>query len=143
MYMFWIGILIGIVAWQAISLIFFFLWQDDEDKALLATTGLAGGLLLLIIKITQCLNRRLKAKNFKAALVDSEGKACYCESKEMSEYLSLGYQVHEALRQRYTIEDGWNPKDCSWDVPNLRYTPMKILKIEQAYKLPRLEKTDA
>lgn len=135
--MFWIGLISGIILWQFLSLIFCFLWQEDEDKYVLATTGLVGGLALLIIKICQRFNSWLGHKKYKGALLDPDGQPCYCDSRDVNFYKDLGYTFNDALRSKYKIEDGWREKDCSFGVPNLRYTPIKILKAENAYKLKR------
>jgi hypothetical protein len=135
--MFWIGLISGIILWQFLSLVFCFLWQEDEDKYVLATTGLVGGLALLIIKICQRFNSWLGHKKYKGALLDPDGQPCYCDSRDVNFYKDSGYTFNDALRSKYKVEDGWREKDCSFGVPNLRYTPIKILKAENAYKLKR------
>jgi hypothetical protein len=103
----------------------------------LATTGLVGGLTLLIIKICQKFNSWLGHVQYKGALLDLDGQPCYCDSRDVNFYKDLGYTFNDILRSKYKIEDGWREKDCSFGVPNLRYTPIKILKAEKAYKLKR------
>lgn len=136
--MFLLGLIIGIIIWQALSLVFCFIWQEDEDKYVLATTGLVGWLVLLVIKIYQKYGSWLGHKRYKGALLDIEGKPCYCDSRDVNFYKDLGYTFNEALRSKYKVEDGWRKKDCSFPgVPNLRYTPIKVLRAEKAYKLRR------
>lgn len=138
--MFWLGLIVGIILWQVLSLVFCFIWQDDEDKYVLATTGLAGGFTLLIIKICQKFNSWLNHMRYKGALLDLDGQPCYCDSRDVYFYKNLGYALNESIRTKYKVEDGWREKDCSFGVPNLRYTPIKILKAENAYKLKRYER---
>ena len=133
--MFWLGLISGIILWQLLSLIFCFAWQEDEDKYVLATTGLIGVITLLIFKICQRFESWLNHMRYKGALLDQEELPCYCDSRDVNFYKDLGYTFNEPLRTKYKVEDGWREKDCSFGVPNLRYTPIKILKAENAYKL--------
>ena len=136
--MFWIGLIIGIVVWQFASLIFCFLWQEDEDKYVMATTGLIGGLCLGLIKIVEKIKTFYGHKMYKAALVDNEGKLCYCESKDADEYTQAGqYSWAFYLRNKYKIEDGRRRTDCWVGTISLRYVPVKVLKAEGAYRLPK------
>lgn len=136
--MFLLGLIIGVIIWQTLSLVFCFIWQEDENKYVLATTGLVGWLALLVIKICQKYSSWLGHNRYKGALLDIEGKPCYCDSRDVNFYKDLGYTFNEALRSKYKVEDGWRKKDCSFPgVPNLRYTPIKVLRAEKAYKLRR------
>jgi hypothetical protein len=140
--MFWIGLIIGIIVWQFASLIFCFLWQEDEDKYVMATTGLVGGLCLAVIKVVDKIKAAYGQYNYKAALVDSEGKLCYCESREADDYIqSNQYFWAFYLRDKYVIEDGWRRQDCWVGKISLRYTPVKVLRAEGAYRLPNRKDT--
>ena len=141
--MFWLGLVSGVVIWQIAVLVICFIWQDDEDKAIVAATGIPGGLLLLYIKLHKKVKYLYRHSKYKGALLDLESKPCYCDSIDVSDYIKVGFTLNVELREKYTIEAGWDPKDCAWQgVPNLRYTPIKILKKEAAYKLPRFKEGD-
>lgn len=148
--MFWIGLLAGAVLWQLCTLIFYFIWQEDEDKALTASSGLVGGVLLLVIKLTNICKSWWRRAHFKAALVDKDGKLCYCESRDADFYvMAVADEENKALynwarhlRDKYTVSDGWRDRDCRMGVISLIYTPIKVLKAEGAYRLPRLSKED-
>ena len=136
--MFWIGLIAGIIVWQFLSLIFCFLWQEDEDKYIMATTGLIGCLCLGLIKIVDKIKSTYGHLMYKAALVDSEGKLCYCESREADDFTQTNkYTWAFYLRDKYKIEDGWRKKDCWVGTISLRYVPIKVLKTEGAYRLPK------
>ena len=141
--MLWIGLVAGLILWQLVVLVVYFIWQEDEDKAIVAATGLPGVILLLYINIHKKLKYLYRHARYKGALLDLDNKPCYCDSIDVSDYIEVGFTLNVELRDKYKIEDGWDPKDCSWQgVPNLRYTPIKILKKEAAYKLPRYVKGD-
>lgn len=135
--MFLLGLVVGILVWQFVVLIFCFIWQD-EDKAIVASAGIVGEVFLGIMAICKLLKKLYRRSYYKAALIDFDGRLCYCQSSEMNYWVDRGYSKAAYLRDIYAVEDGWCRKDCSWpDVPNLRYTPLKILKKENAYKLPK------
>ena len=138
--MFWIGLIVGIILWQAIALIFGFLWQEDEDKFILGATGLVGFCALGIFKLIDRIKLYYRHTYYKAALVDAEEKLCYCESQDVSFYIEDGlYSWAQGLRNKYKPEDGWRKQDCFMDTVSLRYVPIKILKAEGAYCLPKVK----
>lgn len=135
--MFWIGLIVGVIVWQIASLIFCFIWQEDEDKFIVAVTGLIGSLCLVVFKVVDKIKATYGHYKYKAALVDNEGKLCYCESNEADNYTqSNQYFWAFYLRDKYTIEDGWRRQDCWVGTISLRYAPIKVLKAEGAYRLP-------
>lgn len=141
--MFWLGLLIGILIWQAMTIIFALLWQtNNEDRMVLANGGIVGALwlFLVVFPINKVLHWQRYHK-FAPALVDAEGKPCYCHLKDVDYYLFdlNGYNWNETIREKYKIKDGWDKSMCC-DRVNIRYTPIKILKQEGAYRLPRAPK---
>lgn len=79
-------------------------------------------------------NRRYK---YKAALLDQNGGPCYCRSDYADYLIEVGYSFNNYLRSKYNIEDGWNKEDCSFQCVNVRYTPRKVVKAENMYKVPK------
>lgn len=140
--MFWLGLIVGIIAWQVVALIFCFLWQEDEDKFILGVTGLVGLGMLGIIKLSDFIRLCYRHYHYKAALIDEEGNLCYCESKDANFYTEdTLYTWAQNIKAKYKPDDGWSKRDCFMDTVNLRYTPIKILKTEGAYRLPKVKKS--
>ena len=140
--MFWVGLFVGIVVWQVVALAICFIWRDEESKAIMAITGIPWLVCLGIIKVCELLRKQYLRVNLKAAMLDFDGKLCYCESFEAIYYKCRGYAWAEFIREKYPIEGGfgWNKKDCIFGCANVRRTPIKLLKKEKAYRLPRVPK---
>ena len=140
--MIWIGIIIGIVIWQVCSLIFYYIWMHHEEKAIVASAGIAGGIVLLVGNTYIWFKKLWHSWFFKAALVkEGDAQIYYCRSKDSEYYIqALGYKWATELRNKYTIEDGWCKGDCRFGTINIRYTPNKILKKENAKPLPKISK---
>ena len=70
-------------------------------------------------------------------MLDPQGKVCYTESDKVDNLLyEYGYKWADYIRNKYTIDDGFKSKDSNgYLIPNLRYTPMKIIKAENAYEI--------
>lgn len=140
--MIWIGIIIGIVIWQVCSLIFYYIWMHNEEKAIVASAGIAGGIVLLVGNTYIWFKKLRHVWFFKAALMkEGDEQIYYCRSKDSEYYIhAQGYRWATELRNKYTIEDGWRKGDCSFGTINIRYTPNKILKKENAKPLPKISK---
>lgn len=140
--MIWIGIIIGIVIWQVCSLIFYYIWQHHEEKAIVASAGIAGGIVLLVGNTYIWFKKLWHSWFFRAALVkEGDAQIYYCRSKDSEYYIrAQGYKWATELRNKYNIEDGWLKGDCIFGTINIRYTPNKILKKENAKPLPKISK---
>ena len=51
--------------------------------------------------------------------------------------LNIDYEWNRAIKEKYTIKDGWKKYHCVCGEINLRYTPIKITKNEGAYKVDK------
>ena len=71
-------------------------------------------------------------------MLDTDGASCYCKSKDEPDLLrNIDYEWNHAIKEKYTIKDGWKEHHCVCGEINLRYTPIKIAKIEGAYKVDK------
>ena len=111
----------------------------DNDKSILGVflTGPIGWIVFgtkILIDFTEKLIRNTK---YKSSLVDKNNKPCYCSPSYTRFLPENEYKFNDELENKYKIEDGWNKEYCMTNTINLRYTPMKIVKKENMYKIPR------
>lgn len=140
--MFWVGLFVGIVVWQIVALAICFIWRDEENKAIVAITGIPYLVCLGLMKAYELFRKQYLRAKLKAAMLDFDGKLCYCESSEAIYYKRRGYAWAEFIGKKYPIDGGfgWNKKDCIFGGANVRRTPIKLLKMEKAYRLPHVSK---
>ncbi len=74
---------------------------------------------------------------YQTAMIDPLGGLCYCPSDYADYLCEMDYGFNRGLTKKYKIEDGWRKSDCAFDIVNVRYTPLKIIKAEDMYKVPR------
>lgn len=128
-------VIITLVVHSIIGCIIYVASKKNEE--LLAYWG-AGIICLFsngITAIIYGIRKILHNKNFKALLVDEEGKLYYCESKRADDFrCDLDLQFAREIVDKYTINDGWRKSDCNncgsgqgW-VLSARYVPLKICK---------------
>ena len=111
--------------------------NDIETIAIYCACGIWVAIINGIIKLCRTIHRNYKRKHYKAILLDPQGKVCYTESDKVDNLLyEYGYKWADYIRNKYTIDDGFKSKDSNgYLIPNLRYTPMKIIKAENAYEI--------
>ena len=136
--MFWIGILVGILIWQIATLIFNFIWQDHEDRVLIASTALPIGIAILVARIYTALRAKWKAHNYKALVRDEWGELYYCESKDATYYTQHEYTIATDIRETYENDlQWWLKEDLQFNMPNPRYTSIKLVKQLEAKPLAK------
>lgn len=138
MYMVLVGIVIGVLIWNAITLICYLGLEDDEKVALIGA-GIVGLVCLSFCCIIRFIKIAICNSKYCSALIDPNGKPCYCgylSYKKEKKLFDKGYKWNLEVREKYTVDDGWNPNVCVYGtIPNLRYTPIQIAKQEGWYKL--------
>lgn len=133
------GIIFLFIYWF-IALVVILLTNENET----VVSFCACGIMLLISWGVSYLYGKIEkyysSKKYKAVLLDKDGRPCYCNSIDEPNYLlKIGYEWYNDLRNKYKLSDGWRKNDCYRDMINLRYTPIKIVKEIDAYKVPVAE----
>ena len=100
--------------------------------------GVWGLLLIGISKVYRFIAHFIKVRKYVAMIIDPQGNPCYCKDNEAFILVEgADYKWNYSIQKKYKIEDGWKKDYCSFDVPNIKYTPLKIAKAEGAYKIDR------
>ena len=133
-----IGIVIGVLLWNAVTLICDLIFED-KDKVILIGAGIVGLVCLVFCWIIRIIKKIIYDCKYCSALIDPDGKPCYCKPltrKNAKKLSDKGYTWNLKVREKYTVDDGWKANLCTYGtIPNLRYTPIKIAKQEGWYKL--------
>lgn len=110
--------------------------MSDEEKFVYVACGVPAIIVTLIKVIIEKIMKVYRRTHYKALLVDSEGRLCYCNSSdEPDELVHNGYEWPHDLTKVYSIEDGWKKDDCVMNTINLRYSPIKKVKELGAYEI--------
>lgn len=133
-----VGIVIGVLLWNAVTLICY-LGLEDNEKVAFIGAGIVGLVCLSFCVIIRFIKIAIYSSKCCSALIDPNGKPCYCRYlsyKKEKKLFDKGYKWNLEVEEKYTVDDGWNPNVCVFGtLPNLRYTPLKIAKQEGWYKL--------
>ncbi len=133
-----LGIIIGILIWNVVCCIVINTIGGDNICAAVGC-GIVGCVCIVFENIFNEICYFIKGLRYKSALIDPNGKPCYCKplnGEDTAILFEKGYKWNESLREKYNPEDGWDMFDCiNKDIVNVRYTPVKIAKAESAYKL--------
>ena len=133
-----IGIVIGVLLWNAVTLICDLIFED-KDKIILIGAGIIGLICFGFCWIIRIIKKTIYYCKYCSALIDPDGKPCYCKPlthKNEKKLIDKGYTWNLKVREKYTVDDGWKTDLCVYGtIPNLRYTPLKIAKQEGWYKL--------
>ena len=129
-----LGMLIGAVLWQLVCLIMNIISTNENTDII--SMGIWYLLVWLITPPIHALKQWYNHNKYVAMLIDNNGKPCYCNSEKIPDYLvnEKGFEWNEKIRDKYKLEDGWNKEHCIIGI-NLRYTPIKIAKLENAYEV--------
>lgn len=129
-----LSILIGAILWQLVCLIVNII-SNNENTATISM-GIWYLSVWLIITPIYSLKQWYNHKKYVAMLIDNNGKPCYCNSEKTPDYLvnEKGFLWNNKIRDKYKHEDGWSKEHCVLGI-NLRYTPIKIAKLENAYEV--------
>ena len=136
----WDAILLLLLVWFANTVIIAIseeMGADAETIAGYCACGIWIIIIKVIVDLCRTIYRNHKRKYYKAILLDNEGRVCYIDSYNADFAINeLGYKWADYIRNKYTIDDGFKSKDSNgYLIPNLRYTPMKIIKAEHAYEI--------
>ena len=135
----WNFILILLIIWLVNTIIIIVAENASADVEIIAVycaCGIWVAIINGIVKLCRIIRRNYKRKHYKAILIDPQGKVCYTESNKVDNLVNeYGYKWADYIRDKYTIKDGFDPNNCIWNTPNIRYTPMKINKAENAYEI--------
>lgn len=135
----WDFILILLIIWLVNTIIIIVAENASADVEIIAVycaCGIWVAIINGIVKLCGTIHRNYKRKHYKAILLDPQGKVCYTESDKVDNLLNeYDYKWADYIRDKYTIKDGFDPNNCIWNTPNIRYTPMKIIKAENAYEI--------
>ena len=130
-----IGIVIGVLLWNAVTLICDLIFED-KDKVILIGVGIIGLICFGFCWIIRIIKKTIRHCKYCSALIDPDGKPCYCKPlthENEKKLIDKGYTWNLKAREKYEIDNGWI---CVYStIPNLRYTPLKIAKQEGWYKL--------
>ena len=131
-----LGMLIGAILWQLVCAITNIISKDDELTCF-AGVGIWYIVAWLIITPIGSLQQWYNHKKYVAMLIDENGKPCYCKSSKVPDYLvnEKNFEWNDKIREKYTIKDGWKKEHCPFHFVNIRYTPIKIAKLENAYEV--------
>lgn len=135
----WDFILALLIVWLVNTIIIVIAESADADVEIIAVYCACGVWITIINgvgELCRIIHRSYKRKHYKAILIDPQGKVCYTESNKVDNLVNeYGYKWADYIRDKYTIKDGFNPNNCLGDIPNIRYTPIKIIKAENAYEI--------
>lgn len=136
----WNFILVLLIVWLVNTIIIIVAENASDDVETIAVycaCGIWVAIINGVIKLCRIIHRNYKRKHYKAILLDNEGRVCYIDSYNADFAINeLGYKWADYIRNKYTIDDGFKSKDSNgYLIPNLRYTPMKIIKAEHAYEI--------
>lgn len=138
MYMVLVGIVIGVLMWNAITLACYWI-TDNDDYTIMVGVGILGLIIIGIDKLIDKIKRVIFKRKYCSVLIDPNGKPCYCKPLSLdneNKLLEKGYQWNRNLKEKYSPSDGWDINSCADEhTINLRYTPIKIAKQEGMYKL--------
>lgn len=135
----WNFILILLIIWLVNTIIVIVAENASDDVETIAVycaCGIWVAIINGIVKLCRIIHRNYKRKHYKAILLDPCGRVCYTESDYVDRLIDeYNYKWADYIRDKYTIEDGFDPNNCVMKIPNLRYTPIKIIKAENAYEI--------
>lgn len=135
----WNFILVLLIIWFVNTVIIIRAERMNADVEMIAAycaCGIWAVIINSIAKLYEIICRKYKRKHYKAILLDPCGRVCYTESDCVDRLIDeYNYKWADYIRDKYTIEDGFDPNNCVMKIPNLRYTPMKIIKAENAYEI--------
>lgn len=135
----WNFIFVLLIVWLVNTIIIMIAESTSADVEIIAVycaCGIWVAIINGVIKLCRTIRQHYKRKHYKAILLDPQGKVCYTESDKVDNLLNeYGYKWADYIRDKYTIKDGFDPNNCVWNTPNIRYTPMKIIKTENAYEI--------
>ena len=135
----WNFILVLLIVWLVNTIIIIVAENssaDDETIAVYCACGIWVAIINGIIKLCRTIHQNYKRKYYKAILLDPQGKVCYIDSYNADFATNeLGYKWADYIIDKYTIKDGFDPNNCMGNTPNIRYTPIKIIKAEHAYEI--------
>lgn len=132
----WLWLVSGMLAWQALVLLIYFI-TDDEEKAVYVAVGAPGLVYLCLAKTVKSIALAVNSHRYVSLLRNqTDGRLYYCRS---SNYLADtimwyddAYDWARDLRAKYKPSDGWREYDCTNTLVNFRYTPIKVAKAEGA-----------
>ena len=131
-----LGIMIGALAWQLVTVFAYLLSKEDEDIAAIWGMGFWRLLIYGCSIPLYYFSEWVKTKRYVAMMIDIDGNPCYCKSEDEPDILmNIGYKFNTVLRDKYTQQNGWKKDHMVCGIVNVRYTPIKIAKIERAYKI--------
>ena len=129
---------LGMIAWQLVCLVVALTTNEDADKIAFTSIGF-WQLVMLLISVPMYIHKEAKRRKFAAALLDPDGKPCYIMNNNgnVEDLIhNHDFKWNEEIRTKYKVSDGWDKKICmDSKTPNIRYTPIHILKNEGAYKI--------
>ena len=132
------GIIIGALGWQLITVFAYILSKKDEDITMIWGMGIWRAITYYGSMPFYYFGKWIVSKRYVAMMLDTDGASCYCKSKDEPDLLrNIDYEWNHAIKEKYTIKDGWKEHHCVCGEINLRYTPIKIAKIEGAYKVDK------
>lgn len=132
-----LGLIVGLVAWHTVTFIVCLVSDQNEDVTALCGMGIWSLLCFVFGRLVGAILTAFKHARYKAILIDSDKRYCYCNSKEADDYIEKSYNFARDIADRYTPADGWRKRDCVCGHVNLRYCPMKVIKEVGAYKLKK------
>lgn len=129
---------LGMIAWQLVCLVVALITKEDADKIAFTSIGF-WQLVMLLISVPMYIHKQAKRRKFAAALLDPDGKPCYIMNNNgnVEDLIhNHDFKWNEEIRTKYKVSDGWDKTIClDSKTPNIRYTPIHILKAEGAYKI--------
>lgn len=141
-----ITIISTVIVLNIIATIIYLATKRNEDMVCYFAMGVVCGITNFIGYIYSIIRRIYIKKNFKALLVDTNGKKYYCESADADYFIYEDEEIGEIKFDRntvdkYKITDGWLKCHCNkicdeW-ILSARYIPLKICIKENAQYLKK------
>lgn len=133
-----IGIIIGALVWQLVVVSAYLFSKQNEDTTILWGMGIWRIITYTISIPIFYFDKWLKSKRYVAMMLNTNGVPCYCKSSDEPELLrNIGYTWNEGICEKYKMTDGWKKDYTVCGHINIRYTPIKIAKLEGAYRVDK------